>query len=154
MYFIFSITILIAAIIFTAIRYFLAYARLTSHKSFEKEAKLRTARLSYEDPVITCDYCGSKINTVSDRGCPSCGATYFRDKEWILRHQTDAKWVDANAEETADAEISRSYADARKQWKLLRMLLIIFSAALAAHIIIFVSLTALNTELFMPKAKS
>ena len=45
-------------------------------------------RQEYRDPVITCDYCGARINTAKETTCPRCGATFALDDEWRARYQT------------------------------------------------------------------
>ncbi|WP_026508360.1 hypothetical protein [Butyrivibrio sp. MC2013] len=45
----------------------------------------RPSRMVSKGVVISCDYCGSKIDTAKERVCPACGAAYDKDKEWLNR---------------------------------------------------------------------
>lgn len=35
-----------------------------------------------KDTIITCDYCGSKVDTSKHATCPHCGGPYWDDAEW------------------------------------------------------------------------
>ncbi len=129
-----AIIALIVAIVVLAIKYFMAYAKLTSHKSFEKEARRRGQELKYENPMIICDYCGARIDTSKDRTCPSCGGEYSHDKEWLDRHKIKEEWIDINADEVADEEISKAQQEAQKVAKKLKRAIIILLAILGVLI--------------------
>ena len=40
----------------------------------------------YTGTTITCDYCGSKVDTSMHAVCDHCGGPYFDDEEWIHNH--------------------------------------------------------------------
>ncbi len=120
-----AIIALVVAIVVLAIKYFMAYAKLTSHKSFRTEARRRGQELKYENPMITCDYCGARIDTSKDRTCPSCGGEYSHDKEWIEKHRIKDEWIEANAEEVADQEIGKAQQEAEKIASRLKLAIII-----------------------------
>ena len=120
-----AIIALVVAIVVLAIKYFMAYAKLTSQKSFRTEARRRGQELKYENPMITCDYCGARIDTSKDRTCPSCGGEYSHDKEWIEKHRIKDEWIEANAEEVADQEIGKAQQEAEKIASRLKLAIII-----------------------------
>ena len=35
-----------------------------------------------ENAIITCDYCGSKVDTGKHAVCDHCGGPYWDDEEW------------------------------------------------------------------------
>lgn len=59
-----------------------------------RAAKRAAEKIKLKDPVITCDYCGCKIDTHKDKVCPNCGGPYDKDKEWLKRHDLDEKTID------------------------------------------------------------
>lgn len=94
-------------------------AKVLSREEFHTEASRRAKSLKRTDPVITCDYCGTKIDTSTHTTCPNCGGTYEKDEEWHRRHDPNYQWADENAEEVSDEKTE----DARKKstatlWKL------------------------------------
>ena len=38
-----------------------------------------------ENTIITCDYCGSKVDTSKHAVCNHCGGPYWDDEEWKNR---------------------------------------------------------------------
>lgn len=128
------IVILAVAIIVLLIKYFCSYARLTSHDSFNREAKKRVGGLDYSDPKITCDFCGASIDTRIDKVCPNCGGAFSTDREWENRHNIDQEWIDKSADETANREISAAQMRAAKIAKKLRLLIIILASLLVLTI--------------------
>lgn len=135
---------LIVAIIVLSIRYFMIYARLRSHTSMDTEAKRRAQVLRFEDPVITCDYCGATIDTSRDKVCPQCGASYSHDKEWTSKFEVDPEWVEANAEDMYNAELNSTRAQAARTAKLLKKLILILVGIVAVLIAIGIAVTVLD----------
>ena len=56
----------------------------------------RIKKKEYKPPVITCDYCGSKVDTAIYDRCPNCGASYDLDSEWINRFDAYEEESDYN----------------------------------------------------------
>ncbi len=102
----------------------------------------RTKKKEYKPPVITCDYCGSKVDTAIYDRCPNCGATYDLDSEWINRFE--------NAQENDDYDFSqysntsnnsgRSKANSLKKKKSFSAKLVILIIVVALVIFVVVPL--------------
>ena len=137
---------LIIAIIVLTIRYFLIYARLTSHKAFDREAKENMEKKARTDPYISCDYCGTRIDTRKDRTCPHCGASYGKDEEWIKRNTIDSAWVNKQADKAADARIREVKKDAKAVGRKLRILIIILVVIVGGLIALAISVTYAEKE--------
>ena len=146
------IVVIVIAIIVLSIKYFRTYAKLVSHKSYDKEAKRRAAELKHTDPVISCDYCGAKIDTRIQKVCPQCGANYDADKEWKARHNPDYKWADENAEDNYKKELT----DAEKKAQKIATHLKIWISALAgcAILLTIIGVLAMCYERYSNYAKS
>lgn len=127
---------MIIALLVLTIKYFTTYARVASHKSYDEEAKKRAAKQKYEDPVITCDFCGAKIDTRTQKTCPKCGAEYAADKEWLERHDPDAVWIDVNSKDTASEEVKRARAKAKKIAKNIRIIIYILAGGIVLMLIL------------------
>ncbi|MCR4999014.1 MAG: zinc ribbon domain-containing protein [Lachnospiraceae bacterium] len=105
------------------------YIRVRANAFTRKEVKnmalQKANKLSYVDPEITCDYCGSKINTQKYKVCPNCGAAYDKDKEWRLRHALEEKYVDETTDALIAAREQKAQAEAAKIRKHIRYTLIV-----------------------------
>lgn len=128
---------LIVAIFVLSIRYFKSYARLKSHSNFESEAKRTFEKIKYNDPKISCDFCGAQINTRLDKVCPQCGGAYENDKEWRERYNfINAGEVNADADYAAEAEINRVKAETELIAKRLRTAIFILLGILGFFILL------------------
>lgn len=116
---------LIVTILLLLIRYFIAYARLASHKSYDKAAKNKMREWQKQDPEITCVYCKAIIDTLDDDICPQCGAPYGDNPEWINRNCIEQESIDYEAEESAKEEISKARTEAQRIVKRIKMVIII-----------------------------
>lgn len=134
-----AVIVMIIAIIVLCIKYFKTYAKLVSHKSYDKEAQKRAAQLKHSDPIITCDYCGAKIDTRITKVCTQCGADFGKDKEWEERHNPNYKWADENAEENYDKELTAAEKNAQIIAKRLKMWIF----ALAVCVVLLVGIAVL-----------
>lgn len=136
---------LIVAIFVLSVRYFKSYARLKSHSNFESEAKRTFGKIKYNDPKITCDFCGAQINTHLDKVCPRCGGAYENDKEWRERYNfINAGEVNSDADYAAEAEISRVKAETARIAKRLRTAIFILLGILGFFIILGCILLLVN----------
>lgn len=109
----------IVAVVVLGVKLLRINAKVLSREEFHTEASKRAKHLKRTDPVITCDYCGTKIDTSIHATCPNCGGTYEKDEEWHRRHDPNYQWADENAETVSDEKME----DARKKstatlWKL------------------------------------
>ena len=89
------VLILIALILYLIVeifRYQKVKANAFSKRKLPGRQMSMPEKLSYADPVISCDYCGSKIDTKKHKTCPQCGATFNRDPEWIVRHAVEEEY--------------------------------------------------------------
>ena len=136
-----AILVLIVAIFVLSIRYFKSYARLKSHSNFESEAKRTFGKIKYNDPKISCDFCGAQINTQLDKVCPKCGGAYENDKEWRERYNfINADEVNSDADYAAEAEINRVTAETKLIAQRLRTAIFILSGILGFFILLAIIL--------------
>ena len=132
-----AILALIVAIFVLSIRYFKSYARLKSHSNFESEAKRTFGEIKYNDPKISCDFCGAQINTRLDKVCPKCGGSYENDKEWRERYNfINASEVNSDADYAAEAEINRVKVETALIAKRLRIAIFILLGILCFFILL------------------
>lgn len=146
MYIIIAIIILLIAIIVLSIRYFMAYAKLRSHKSYDTAASREMKRIKYHDPKINCDYCGATIDTSREKVCPNCGAEYKNDREWKERFKPDQTWVDEQASNHAAEEISTAQTEAKRIAKKLRKAIYILSSIVGVLIILGIIITIVQKQ--------
>lgn len=99
-------------------------------KKYKRNAKKRAADMRYSEPVITCDSCGSDIDTSLYKVCPHCGAAYDIDKEWQSRHAVDTDSEYSDADEYVEKQFKESKKASEKTIKEIKRALI--------HIAVFV----------------
>lgn len=111
MFAVIMIVVLVVVIIVLLIRYMRINADVLSREEFQIAADRKADKLKREDPIITCDYCGSTIDTRIHTHCPNCGAPYGEDKQWNKRNEIDDEWVNDQAH--ISAEIQRKKAEVK-----------------------------------------
>lgn len=106
-------------------------ANAFSKKEVEKAAKEQAQKIKYKDPIISCDYCGCKINTDTDKVCPHCGAPYDKDKEWTNRFNINESIIDEGTNQIIIQRNKKSEEESKKLLKKIHFkigFLSIFSA--------------------------
>ena len=119
------------------IKYLILKTTAFDKKEAKKAAIEEASKLSYEDPVITCDYCGCKIDTKVDSVCPHCGASYAGDKEWILRHEASKEFIDKAAERIFKEREQKSKEEQKKVLKRVKKNGIILIAVFAVLLLLY-----------------
>lgn len=131
----FLLPVLVIAIIILVIKYIKINANVLSHNSFDREARRKAKEWKHSDPVISCDYCGAKIDTKKHKTCPACGAPYDMDEEWLRRNQPDTQWADEKAEETYDEKINEAAEKSAKTAKRLKIAIIVLLSLMVFFVI-------------------
>ncbi len=139
------IVAVIISIIILAFSYMRINARVLSRETFLNAAEKQAKTLKYKDPIITCDYCGSQINTAVDKCCPNCGAEYGHDAEWTERHSVDGKWVSDQAENLANQMLQEAREKSASVLRRLKLAIGILFGGLAALIILAVVIDNIPT---------
>ncbi len=131
---------LIIAIVVLTIKYIRINAHVLSRDEFHSAALKRAAKLEREDPIISCDYCGAKIDTRVNKVCPQCGASFSTDEEWKIRHAENKEWIERNSKKFAASklkEATRQSAKTARGLKITIMALVTFVVALSIFAVIF-----------------
>lgn len=99
-------------------------------------------RLRFRDPVISCDYCGAKIDTRKNLVCPKCGASYNKDTEWTSRRNVDESKVDGMSGRVYDDLSGKASWKQQPELKSLRRKIFLSALPLLAAIVLvaFVSI--------------
>ncbi len=130
-----NILLLLISTIVLIVKYIRINVKVLSRESIEKEARKRAKELIYEDPVITCDYCGTKIDTAVDKVCPNCGGSYSNDKEWQRRHAVDPEWEEKNIQELINQKLQEAQEKSANIKRRLKKAIISLSVIMALLII-------------------
>ncbi|MBO4765989.1 MAG: zinc ribbon domain-containing protein [Lachnospiraceae bacterium] len=88
------VAVLVAAfvsLVYHSVKYVKVRNALLDRAEVRSEAEKEASKIKLKDPMITCDYCGAKIDTRREKTCPKCGASYDKDSEWLARHDIDSK---------------------------------------------------------------
>ncbi|MCR4902704.1 MAG: zinc ribbon domain-containing protein, partial [Butyrivibrio sp.] len=75
------------------VHYFKVKANAFSESEVRQAAEEQARKIRYNDPEISCDYCGCKIDTARNKVCPHCGAPYDKDDEWTQRFNVKNSFV-------------------------------------------------------------
>ncbi len=128
---------LIIAIIFLTIHYIKINAKTLSREEFIKEAVKNARKKEYQDPILTCEYCGVKIDTAVQKGCPNCGGSYANNKKWLKRHNPDLELVEKEAEKIAEKKLKEAEKKTKKIKKYLKISIITLFSIIVLLILIY-----------------
>ena len=97
------------AILGNLLKCFIQYQKVKAN-AFSKEEVKRAAneqarRIKYKDPIISCDYCGSKVDTSKFKTCPHCGGAYDQDVEWLNRFNVKDSFIESSTQNIIYAEV-------------------------------------------------
>lgn len=135
MFLVFAILVIYLAV--EIFRYFKVKANAFSQKEVRKAANNHAEKLTYIDPVITCDYCGSKIDTSKHNVCPQCGGPYDKDKEWLLRHVPEEEFIEDGTREVIAAREKKAAEESEKILKRIRIMIAILGTLTSIFVISF-----------------
>jgi len=79
-------------------------------------------------PILTCDYCGSSIDTGKYSRCPNCGASYELDEEWINRYENESNYIYEDKSFNKYSNINSYYGykeEKKKHWGIIAFFSII-----------------------------
>ncbi len=93
--------------------------KILSKRELRKEVLKQANKFRLKDTVITCDYCGCKIDTKKDKKCPGCGASYNLDEEWIRRHDVSEEYLEKNSDKVNETLESKNSEETKKAKKRL-----------------------------------
>ena len=141
-----SIVILIVIICVLSIKLMQINAKSLSRDSFKKEAIKQAKKIEFKDPIITCDYCGTKIDTAKEKSCPSCGATFAKDLEWVNRQNLDEKSLEALADKYAQKKLDEVKKKSAVLSKKLKICIGILGGILGVLIILVIILGAITSK--------
>ncbi len=130
--------ILIIILIAEIFRYNKIKANAFSEAEVTRAAEEHARKIKYSDPMITCQYCGAKIDTRIDKLCQQCGGPYDDNPEWIERHDVKDSFIEegtaaviAQREKKAQSETERIMKRIRREIMAICVIMF-FMMALAA----------------------
>ena len=113
-------------------------AKYLNDDSMQKLAQKAADKAVKNDPFVTCDFCGARIDTRTQVTCPQCGGAYGKDTEWSDRHVPDVE----KASKHARKQYSTLHAKVKEQnkptVKKIRILLALLIAGILVSIGLFV----------------
>lgn len=88
--------------------------KILSKRELRKEVLKQADKFRLKDPVISCDYCGCKIDTKKEKKCPGCGASYNLDEEWLKRHEVSEEYLEKNSDKVNRNMETKNSAETKK----------------------------------------
>lgn len=141
---------LVIALIVQTVRYLRAKSGIYSKAKVREAAWNQANHLSYQDPVITCDYCGTKFDTRVHKVCPHCGGAFDEDEEWTARHAVEEKFVDEGARAVMEEQERRAMEEAQVHLKKMRRLLVVLGVFIAVIVgLMVVAIQREKAELYL-----
>ena len=143
MLFTIAFLILIVFLFVEIFRYIKVKANAFSRKEVKRAAQEQVQRITYRDPVISCDYCGGKIDTTKFTACPQCGAPFDNDEEWKARHNVvPENFIDKSTDEVISLREQKALEESKRILKNIKRTLWVLGAMILIVIIIGISATS------------
>lgn len=101
------IDLLVIGIVIQAVKYKKVRNKIFSHKEVEKAAREQVKKMKITNPVITCEYCGSQIDTSREKVCSHCGAPYDVSADWRARFNVSDSFIEESADEVISSQESK-----------------------------------------------
>lgn len=140
MLFTIAFLILIVFLFVEIFRYIKVKANAFSRKEVKRAAQEQVQRITYRDPVISCDYCGGKIDTTKFTACPQCGAPFDNDEEWKARHNVvPENFIDKSTDEVISLREQKALEESKRILKNIKRTLWVLGAMILIVIIIGIS---------------
>lgn len=127
------------ALFYNIFKYFRVRAGSMSKDEIARAANEEARTIEYRDPIITCDYCGNKIDTRTQRVCPACGGAYDKDEEWLKRFEVSDDFIEDKTRRLISLNEKESI---KKGQKALEEIKIVIKALAIVHAIIAVIVVA------------
>lgn len=140
MLFTIAFLILIVFLFVEIFRYIKVKANAFSRKEVKRAAQEQAQRITYRDPIISCDYCGGKIDTTKFTACPQCGAPFDNDEEWKARHNVVSEnFIDKSTDEVISLREQKALEESKRILKNIKRTLWVLGAMILIVIIIGIS---------------
>lgn len=94
-----ALVVLIIGLFAEIFRYNKVKANAFSKEEVKKAAAEQAQKIRYRDPIVSCDYCGAKVDTSVQKVCPHCGAPYDKDEEWTSRFEVQDSFINKSTQE-------------------------------------------------------
>ena len=139
--------ILIIFLFVEIFRYIKVKANAFSRTEVKRAAQEQVQKIRYKDPVISCDYCGGKVDTTKFRACPQCGAPYDNDEEWKDRHNVVSdNFIDKSTDEVISAREQKAQEESKRILKNIKKTIAILAVMLIIMFILAISVTSYKSS--------
>ncbi|SHN56828.1 hypothetical protein SAMN02745247_01589 [Butyrivibrio hungatei DSM 14810] len=120
MFFVLLFLALLIYLIIEIIHYCKVKANVISRNEVKKAAEEKARNLKIDDPIISCDYCGAKVDTRIHKVCPQCGGAFDRDIEWTSKFNVKSEFIDEQTREIISQREEKAQEEAKKTLKRIR----------------------------------
>ena len=101
-------------LIIEIIHYCKIKSNIISRNEVKKAAEQQARNLKIDDPIISCDYCGAKIDTKIHKVCPQCGGAYDKDIEWTSKFNVKSEFINEQTKEIIDERELKAQKESAK----------------------------------------
>ena len=113
-------------------------ARYLNDATMQKLTQKAADKAVKNDPFVTCDFCGARIDTRVQVTCPQCGGAYGKDSEWSDRHVPDMEKARRSARKQYGVLHAKVREQNRPTVKKIRVLLVLLVAGIMVSIGLFI----------------
>jgi hypothetical protein len=128
--------VLLISLIGEVFHYFRVKANAFTKAEVRRSANEQAQKLTYEDPIISCDYCGAKIDTRYHKTCPQCGGAFDKDIEWLVRHDVKDEFVDKGTAQVISEREEKAAEEGRKILAKIKVRIIALAALILGFFVI------------------
>ena len=111
-------------LIYEIVHYCKIKSNIISRNEVKKAAEKQARNLKINDPIISCDYCGAKIDTKIHKVCPQCGGAYDKDIEWTSKFNVKSEFIDEQTKEIIDQREFKAQKEAQAALKKIKKTII------------------------------
>lgn len=122
---------LIIYLIIEIIRYCKIKANIVSRDEVKKAAEEQARNLKIKDPIISCDYCGAKIDTKIHKVCPQCGGAFDKDIEWTSKFNIKSSFINEQTKEIINQTELQAQEKSKNTLKHIKITIIVLVSIIA-----------------------
>lgn len=143
MLFTLAFLILIVFLFVEIFRYIKVKANAFSRNEVKRAAQEQAQKIRYRDPVISCDYCGGKIDTTKYTACPQCGAPFDNDEEWKNRHNVVSEnFIEKSTDQVISAREQKALEESKKILKNIKNTIIVLAIMILIMIVLAIAVSS------------
>lgn len=130
------ILILIISLFSQIFKYNKVKANAFSKAEVVKAAQEQAMKMKKVNTTLTCEYCGSMIDTSKEKFCPQCGAPYDNSPMWLSRFDVNDDFIEESTDQIIEKREKKAQEESKRILKGIKVRIIILSVLVIGFILI------------------